>query len=100
MQGMSEQDDALVLRGKVQVDDAYLGGEHCCGRLGLGSENKVPNVAAVSVDDAGHQHYVKLAMLITLIPFYYLLCFLVVRDQSIHLADSFQNTTDVSRGQR
>ena len=37
MQAMSEQEDDFVLRGKVQVDDAYLGGEQSsdrCSRLG------------------------------------------------------------------
>lgn len=40
MQAMSEQEDGFVLRGKVQVDDAYLGGEHCGGKPGRGSEKK------------------------------------------------------------
>ena len=65
MQAMSEQEDDFVLRGKVQVDDAYLGGEHCGGKPGRGSENKVPIVAAVSVDDAGHPQHLKLATLTT-----------------------------------
>lgn len=51
--------------GKVQVDDAYLRGEHCGGKPGHGSENNVPIVPAVSVDDAGHPQHVKLATLIT-----------------------------------
>jgi hypothetical protein len=61
MQAMSEREEAYVLRGKVQVDDAYLGGERCGGKPGRGSENKVPIVAAVSIDEAGHPRYVKLA---------------------------------------
>jgi transposase-like protein len=65
MQAMKERDGAYVLRGKVQVDDAYLGGERCGGKPGRGSENKVPIVAAVSVDDAGHPRYVKLATVAT-----------------------------------
>ena len=60
---MSEQEDDFVLRGKVQVDDAYLGGEHCGGKTGRGSENKVPIFADHSVYDAGHQKHVKLATL-------------------------------------
>jgi hypothetical protein len=28
MQAMSEREKSFVLRGKVQLDDAYLGGEH------------------------------------------------------------------------
>jgi hypothetical protein len=43
------------------VDDAYLGGERCDGKPDRGSENKVPIVAAVSVDNEGHPRDVKLA---------------------------------------
>ena len=53
MQAMSEREEAYLLRGKVQIDDAYLGGERCGGKPGRGSENKVPIVAAVSVNEAG-----------------------------------------------
>ena len=65
MQAIKERDGAYVLRGKVQVDDAYLGGERCDGKPGRGSKNKVPIVAAVSIDDAGHPRYVKLATVTT-----------------------------------
>ena len=65
VKAMSEQEDDFVLRGKAQVDDAYLDGEHCGGKLGLGSENNVPIVASVLVDDAGHPQHVKLATLTT-----------------------------------
>lgn len=43
MQVMADHED----RYKVQVDDAYLGGEHTGGKVGRGSENKVAFVAAV-----------------------------------------------------
>ena len=42
------------------MDDAYLGGERAGGKAGRGSENKVPFVAAVSVNGKGHPLYVKL----------------------------------------
>ena len=61
MQAMCEREEAYLLRGKVQIDDAYLGGERNGGKAGRGSENKVPIVAAVSIDDAGHPVHVKLA---------------------------------------
>ena len=32
---------------RVEIDDAYLGGERSGGKVGRGSENKVPFVAAV-----------------------------------------------------
>jgi hypothetical protein len=61
MQAMSEREKTYVLRGKVQLDDAYLGGELNGSKPGRGSENKVPIVAAVSLDEAGHPIHVKVA---------------------------------------
>lgn len=46
MQVMADRDKGLVLKGRIEIDDAYLGGEHP-GTPGRGSENKVPFVAAV-----------------------------------------------------
>jgi hypothetical protein len=60
---MSQQNDAHRLAGAVQLDDAYLGGERAGGKVGRGSENKVPFVAAVSLDDHGHPMFVKLHVL-------------------------------------
>ncbi len=57
---MAEQEDGHRLGGVVQLDDAYLGGERTGGKVGRGSENKVPFVAAVSVNDAGYPVYLKL----------------------------------------
>lgn len=47
------------LSGKVQVDDAYLGGERAGGKPGRGSENKVPFVAAVSLNADGNPLFMK-----------------------------------------
>jgi len=60
MQAMAEREDHYLLAGQVQLDDAYLGGERSGGKAGRGSENKVPFVAAVSVDNEGHPGRVKL----------------------------------------
>jgi transposase-like protein len=60
MQAMAERDARYKLDGKVQVDDAYLGGELPGGKAGRGSENKVPFVAAVSTDANGHPIYAKM----------------------------------------
>lgn len=60
MQAMTERDACYTLSGKVQVDDAYLGGERSGGKVGRGSENKVAFVAAVSVSDEGHPMRIKL----------------------------------------
>ena len=60
MQAMAERDAQYTLSGSVQVDDAYLGGELAGGKAGRGSENKVPFVAAVSLDAEGHPAYAKM----------------------------------------
>lgn len=60
MQAMAERDNAYPLSGTVQVDDAYLGGERNGGKAGRGSENKVPFVAAVALDEQNHPRYIKL----------------------------------------
>jgi hypothetical protein len=41
-----DRDEGLVLMGRVEIDDAYLGGKRA-GKPGRGSENKVPFVVAV-----------------------------------------------------
>lgn len=44
-----------MLRGKIQMDDAYLGEEHPDGKTAdHGSEDKIPILAAVTLDEAGH----------------------------------------------
>jgi hypothetical protein len=44
------------------MDDAYLGGELSGGTAGRGSENKVPFIAAVSLNEKGHPVYLKLTL--------------------------------------
>ena len=59
---MAERERFHQLTGAVQLDDAYLGGERAGGKPGRGSENKVPFVAAVSLNAAGHPQYLKLSL--------------------------------------
>lgn len=59
---MARCDAAQPLEGDVQVDDAYLGGERP-GVGGRGSPNKVPFVAAVSLNERGHPMRVKMSPL-------------------------------------
>jgi transposase-like protein len=54
MQVMKETDDRRPLKGVVQLDDVYWGGEVRGGKPGRGSPNKVPFVAAVATNDDGH----------------------------------------------
>ena len=52
MQTMMERQQEKKLQGRVELDDAYLGGEHS-GKRGRGSENKFPFVATVETTDDG-----------------------------------------------
>lgn len=54
MQVMKERDDSKRLSGVIQLDDVYWGGERHGGKRGRGSANKIPFVAAVSVNSEGH----------------------------------------------
>jgi len=54
MQAMVERQAGNRLCGDVQVDDASLGGELTGGTAGRGSDNKVPFIGAVAVDENGH----------------------------------------------
>lgn len=53
MQVMSEREAPRQLDGRVEIDDAYLGGELPGGKSGRGSENKVSFIAAVQTTDTG-----------------------------------------------
>jgi hypothetical protein len=61
----TEKVKSYVLRGKVQLDDADLGGEQNGDKPGRGSENKVSIVAAASLDEAGHSIHVKVGKIET-----------------------------------
>lgn len=53
MQVMAERESKRQLSGRVEIDDAYLGGERADepGQRGRGSPNKIPFVMAVSTTD-------------------------------------------------
>ncbi len=61
LHAMSECDDCYILQGKVQMDDSCFGGERPGGKAGRGSENKVPIVAAISLNAAGHPIHAKIS---------------------------------------
>lgn len=54
MQTMRDREESTVLAQRVELDDAYLGGERSGGKVGRGSENKVPFLAAVETNEQGH----------------------------------------------
>lgn len=60
MEVMREREDSRQLDGRVEIDDAYLGGERAGGKTGRGSENKVPFVAAVQTTPDGQSQFVCL----------------------------------------
>jgi transposase-like protein len=59
IQVMAEREAQRVLSGRVEIDDAYLGGEKS-GTPGRGSENKVPFLIAVQTTEEGKPLYVRL----------------------------------------
>ncbi len=54
MQVMHERESTTQLADRVEIDDAYLGGELTGGKVGRGSENKVPFIAAIETNSQGH----------------------------------------------
>jgi transposase-like protein len=59
MHAMAERDGKKRLDGRVEMDDAYLGG-HRPGRRGRGAAGKQPFVAAVSTSDDRRPRKIKL----------------------------------------
>lgn len=53
MHVMTLREEPRQLTGRVEIDDAYLGGEVRGGKAGRGSPNKVPFVAAVQTTESG-----------------------------------------------
>lgn len=61
LEGMRLAEADRQLTGRVEIDDAYLGGQRSGGKTGRGSENKVPFVAAVQTTEDGQSHLVCLS---------------------------------------
>src|SRR3954464_10125679 len=59
-QVMMERDAAKQLSGRVEIDDAYLGGERSGGKRGRGAPGKTPFVAAVETTPEGKPVRLKL----------------------------------------
>ena len=62
MQGMVERDRQHPLAGRIELDDAYLGGQRSGGKTGRGAPGKTPFVAAVETNDRGHPQRMKLTV--------------------------------------
>jgi transposase-like protein len=59
-QVMLERDAERLLTGRVELDDAYLGGERSGGKRGRGSPGKTPFLAAVETTPEGRPVRLKL----------------------------------------
>jgi transposase-like protein len=59
-QAMMERDADKRFRGRVEIDDAYLGGERTGGKRGRGAPGKTPFVAAVETTPEGKPVRLKL----------------------------------------
>lgn len=57
MNVMFEREQTTILSERIEIDDAYLGGELPGGKVGRGSENKIPLIAAVQTNSQGHPLY-------------------------------------------
>ena len=60
MQVMMERDAGKRLTGRVEIDDAYLGGERSGGKRGRGAPGKTPIIAAVETTPEGQPVRLKL----------------------------------------
>jgi ISXO2-like transposase domain/Transposase zinc-ribbon domain len=61
MAAMGERNKTYKLKGSVQIDDAYLGGQRSGGLSGRGAEGKTPFLAAVETRD-GKPIFIKLRL--------------------------------------
>lgn len=59
---MTQRENRRVLEGRVEIDDAYLGGEKA-GTPGRGSENKISFIAAVQTSADGRPIFMSLKRL-------------------------------------
>ena len=60
LQVMLEREEDKPLSGRVEMDDAYLGGERSGGKRGRGAPGKTPFIAAVETTDQGKPVRIKL----------------------------------------
>jgi hypothetical protein len=51
-----ERNREKPLEGRIEMDDAYLGGERSGGKRGRGSPGKTPFLAAVETTEDGKAH--------------------------------------------
>ena len=64
MQAMREREDSQPLRGVVELDHAYLGGQTSGVQRGRGAVRKMPFLAAAQVSAEGHPEWLRLSPVI------------------------------------
>lgn len=57
LEAMRLAEASRELHGRIEIDDAYFGGEFSGGKTGRGTDNKVPFVVAVQTTEQGHPLY-------------------------------------------
>ncbi len=57
---MQVRDSQYLLQGIIHIDDAYFGGDLSGGKAGRGSENKIPFVTAVELNNEGRPIRLKM----------------------------------------
>ncbi|MBF0353508.1 MAG: IS1595 family transposase [SAR324 cluster bacterium] len=62
MQVMLERDNGKQLKNRIEIDDAYLGGERHGGKRGRGADGKTPFLAAVETTDNSEPIRIKLSV--------------------------------------
>lgn len=63
MEVMYERNENRKLKGDIELDDAYLGGQRSGGKRGRGAPGKIPFLAAVEKNKQEHPIYMKLSRL-------------------------------------
>jgi hypothetical protein len=64
MQVMLERDNQKRFSGRIEMDDAYLGGERQGGKRGRGASGKTPFIDAVETTDKGEPIRVKFSRVV------------------------------------
>ena len=62
LEAMRLAEDSRELDGRIEIDDAYFGGEFSGGKTGRGTDNKIAFVAAVQTTSEGHPLYACLSV--------------------------------------
>ena len=87
---MFERAQTTRLSGRIEVDDAYLGGELPGGKAGRGSENKVPFIAAVQTNRLYTTHTSRILFFMVVIAnLGKIIHFLFSFDESYHILFKF-----------